>query len=67
MRNFQKGHELSIDLCYILDSPDVYGPDFPRETFRVLEEKEIARCGEYRTRRLVIEAWERIQRGDIVN
>jgi len=51
------------DLRYILDPTDVYGPDFPGETFRVLKEKEIARYGEYRTRRLVLEAWERIQRG----
>jgi len=50
------------DLRYILDPTDVYGPDFPGETFRVLKEKEIARYGEYRTRRLVLEAWERIQR-----
>ena len=37
---------------------------FPGETFRVLKEKEIARYGEYRTRRLVLEAWERM--GDII-
>src|SRR2546428_9968326 len=41
------------DLRYILDPTDVYGPDFPGETFRVLKEQEIARYGEYRTRRLV--------------
>jgi hypothetical protein len=51
------------DLRYILDPDDVYDPDFPGETFRVLKEKEIARYGEYRTRRLVLEAWERTQRG----
>jgi hypothetical protein len=50
------------DLRYILDPTDVYGPDFPGETFRVLKEKEIARYGEYRTRRLVLEAWERLHR-----
>ena len=33
---------------------------FPGETFRVLKEKEMARYGEYRTRRLVLEAWERL-------
>jgi len=32
--------------------------DFPGETFRVLKEKETAKYGEYRTRRLVLEAWE---------
>ncbi len=48
------------ELRYILDPQDVYGPDFPGETFRVLKEKEIRLYGEYRTRRLVLEAWERI-------
>jgi hypothetical protein len=49
------------ELRYILDPQDVYGPDFPGETFRVLKEKEIRQYGEYRTRRLVLEAWERLQ------
>lgn len=50
------------DLRYILDPQDVYGPDFPGETFRVLKEKEIKQFGEYRTRRLVLEAWERLNK-----
>lgn len=33
---------------------------FPGETFRVLKEKEIRQYGEYRTRRLVLEAWEKL-------
>mgnify|MGYP001183205851 CR=1 FL=1 len=33
---------------------------FPGETFRVLKEKEIRKYGEYHTRRLVLEAWERL-------
>lgn len=37
---------------------------FHGETFRVLKEKEIKRFGEYRTRRLVLEAWERLQSGE---
>lgn len=52
------------ELRYILDPQDVYGPDFPGETFRVLKEKEIRLYGEYRTRRLVLEAWERLERGE---
>lgn len=35
--------------------------DFPGETFRVLKEKEIRQYGEYRTRRLVLEAWESLE------
>jgi very-short-patch-repair endonuclease len=33
---------------------------FPGETFRVLKEKEQRMYGEYRTRRLVLEAWEKL-------
>ena len=49
------------ELRYILDPQDVYGPDFPGETFRVLKEKEIKQYGEFRTRRLVLEAWNRLE------
>ncbi|MEI6174184.1 MAG: hypothetical protein WCR01_10555 [Bacteroidota bacterium] len=48
------------ELQYILDPQDVYGPDFPGETFRVQKEKEIRLYGEYRTKRLVMEAWKKI-------
>ncbi len=48
------------ELRYILDPKDVMGEDYPSETFRVLKEThEIPRYGEYRTRRLVLEAWDR--------
>jgi hypothetical protein len=46
------------ELRYILDPHDVYSPDFPGETFRALREKETRLYGEYRTRRLVLEAWD---------
>jgi hypothetical protein len=49
------------ELRYILDPADVKGPDYPSETFRVLKEKEIRHHGEYRTRRLVLEAWDRME------
>ena len=39
------------------------GPDYPSETFRVLKEKEMRRYGEYRTARLVLDAWDRMERG----
>jgi SAM-dependent methyltransferase len=48
------------DLRYILDPHDLYGPSYPSETFRVLKEKEQRLYGEYRTRRLVLEAWDRL-------
>ena len=46
------------ELRYILDPKDVFGEDFPSETFRVLKEREIKEYGEYRTRRLVLAAWD---------
>jgi hypothetical protein len=49
------------DLRYILDPADVMGPDYPSETFRVLKEKETRLYNEYRTRRLVLEAWDRME------
>jgi len=51
------------ELRYILDPQDVCGPDFPGETFRVLKEREIREYGEYRTRRLVLEAWDALEAG----
>lgn len=48
------------ELRYILDPQEVYGEDFPGETFRVLKDKELKNYGEYRTRRLVLEAWDRL-------
>lgn len=43
---------------YVLDPPKVKGAGYPSETFRVLKEKEIRLYGEYRTERLVLEAWQ---------
>ena len=48
------------ELRYILDPVDVMGEDYRSETFRVLKEKELRAFGEYRTRRLVLEAWDRL-------
>jgi hypothetical protein len=49
------------DLRYILDPADVMGPDYPSETFRVLKEVEIRTYGEYRTQRLVLDAWDHLE------
>ena len=53
------------ELRYILDPADVKGPDYPSETFRVLKKNEIRRFGEYRTARLVLQAWDRLERGEL--
>lgn len=48
------------ELRYILDPASVMGADYPSETFRVLKAKEERLYGEYRTERLVLEAWDRL-------
>jgi hypothetical protein len=48
------------ELRYLLYPSDIFSDDYPSETFRVLKEKEIAKYGEYRTQRLVLEAWDRL-------
>ena len=53
------------ELRYILDPADVMGEDYPSETFRVLKNKELHEFGEYRTRRLVLDAWDRLERGEL--
>jgi hypothetical protein len=52
------------ELRYILDPADAMGPSYPSETFRVLKKNEIRHFGEYRTARLVLEAWDRMERGE---
>lgn len=61
MVGISKNEDGEFELRYILDRKDVYGPDFPSETFRVLKEKEEREYGEYQTRRLILEAWDRQQ------
>lgn len=48
------------ELRYILDPASIYGEDYPSETFRVLKNNEMRQFGEYRTQRLVLEAWDRL-------
>jgi hypothetical protein len=48
------------ELRYILNPKDVMGPDYPSETFRVLQSREEKEFGEYRTRRLVLAACDKL-------
>ena len=48
------------ELRYILDPSDIKGPDFPSVTFPGLKRKEMEKYGEYRTRRLVLEEYDRL-------
>lgn len=49
------------ELRYILDPADVMGEDYPSETFRVLKERELRQFGTYRTRELVLQAWDALE------
>jgi hypothetical protein len=51
------------DLRYLLDPKAVMGADYPSETFRVLQDNEKRKYGEYRTARLVMDAWDRLEPG----
>lgn len=53
------------ELRYVLDPADIEGPDYPSETFRVLQKNELKEFGEYRTQRLVLEAWDKLQIGEL--
>ncbi len=48
------------ELRYILDPSEVMGDEYPTETFRGLKRNEIRDFGEYRTQRLVLEAYDRM-------
>jgi hypothetical protein len=61
---FAKKYGLMRDeLRYILDPHDIKGPDYPSETFRGLKTKECNQFNEYRTQRLVLEAFDRMTGG----
>lgn len=46
------------ELRYVLDPKDLMGADYPSETFRVLQNNEMREYSEYRTRRLVLAAYD---------
>lgn len=63
---FGRAYGLTRDeLNYILDPADAKGYNYPSVTFRVLKKNEIRRYKEYRTRRLVLAAWDRMEAGDL--
>jgi hypothetical protein len=62
---YAKAYALTRDeLRYILDPADVMGENYPSETFRVLKNNELKEFGEYRTRRLVLEAFDQMALAD---
>ena len=49
------------ELLYILDPTEAKGVHYPSQTFRVLKTKELRKFGEFRTARLVLAAWDRME------
>ena len=47
----------------MLDPCDLMGAYYPSETFRMLKTNELRQFGEYRTQRLVLQAWDRLFAG----
>ncbi len=48
------------DLLFVLDPAEVCGEDYPTVTFPGLRNNEVRDSGEYRTKRLILEAWDRL-------
>lgn len=53
------------ELAFILN-PQSAKPGYPSETFSVLQRNEEREFDEYRTQRLVLEAWDRLENGELV-
>lgn len=63
---FARSYQLTRDdIRYILDPEDLMGEDYPSETFRVLKAREIRQFNEYRTQRLVLEAFDKLELGEL--
>jgi len=52
------------DLRFVLDPSERFDAEYPSETFRVLKDNEVRKFGEYRTRTLVLDAWDRLIASD---
>ena len=50
--------------CGTCSDPRAFRRDFPSETFRILKERETKEYGEYRTQRLVLEAYDELAKSD---
>ncbi|CUA90575.1 Methyltransferase domain [Chelatococcus sambhunathii] len=53
------------EMLYILDPANILGEDCGIETFKALRNREMREFGEYRTQKLVLEAWDRLVRDEV--
>ena len=59
---YAKKYSLSReDLEFILDPKEVMGKDYPTVTFPSVKENDIRKYGEYRTKRLILEAFDELE------
>ena len=49
------------ELRYILDPAEVMGEDYPTQTFSGLKTNELRDFGEYRTKKLILAAWDKME------
>lgn len=56
---------LSLNELEFILEPESIKPGYPSETFAVLKRSEIRQFGEYRTQRLVLEAWDKLESGEL--
>jgi len=62
---FAKLYGLCRDEVEFILDPESIKPGYPSETFAVLKRNEERAYGEYRTQRLVLEAWDKLEAGDL--
>ena len=48
------------EMLYILDPDNILGPECGVETFKALRNAELREFKEFRTQRLIMEAWDRV-------
>ena len=58
--NMEDQIRVDNELLYVLDPAEVCGEDYPTVTFPGLKKNEMREFGEYLTKRLVLEAWDRL-------
>ena len=49
------------EMLYILDPTNIFGADCALETFNALRNSELREFNEFRTSRLIMEAWDRLE------
>ena len=62
---YAKLYGLSLEELKFVMDPQSVKPGYPSETFPVLKRNEQRDFGEFRTQRLILEAWDKLERGEL--